>query len=66
MSKRKQMVVYWDTEKDAKLIEELEQLAEEERRSRSATVLVAVKEYLERHGRDGRKQTGKYRKSNKL
>jgi len=53
------MVVYWDEEKDAELVSKLEAIAEEERRSRSATILIALKEYIEKYCGDGRRKTGR-------
>lgn len=46
MARRKHFTVYWDEEEDGALMEVLEEIARQEKRSRSATVLIALQEYV--------------------
>jgi predicted transcriptional regulator len=49
MGKRKHFTVYWDEEEESELMEKLEEVARREKRSKSATMLVALREYVKKY-----------------
>lgn len=46
MGRRKHFTVYWDEQEDGPLMEILERIARKEKRSKSATALIALREYV--------------------
>lgn len=49
MGERKHFTVYWDTEEDKELMDKLSEVANNEKRSKSATALVALREYVKKY-----------------
>jgi len=49
MTKRKHFTVYWDEEEEGEMMQDLERIARYEKRSKSSTVLVAVRQYVKRY-----------------
>ena len=46
MSKRRHFTVYWDEQEEADLMKHLETIARYEKRSKSSTMLVALRQYI--------------------
>ena len=49
MAKRKHFTVYWDEQEEGELMAKLEEVARREKRSKSSTVLIALREYVKRY-----------------
>jgi len=49
VAKRRHFTVYWDEQEEGDLMEKLEEVARKEKRSKSATALIAVREYVKRY-----------------
>lgn len=57
MSKRRRrFTVYWDEQEEGKIMEMLEKVARQEKRSKSSTALIAIKEYVKRYLEDEDKE----------
>jgi len=49
MANRKHFTVYWDEQEESDLMEKLEKVARREKRSKSSTAIVALREYVKRY-----------------
>lgn len=49
MGERKHFTVYWDDEEDEELMDKLREVAKKEKRSKSATAIVALREYVKEY-----------------
>ena len=49
MANRKHFTVYWDEQEERDLMEKLEKVARREKRSKSSTAIVALREYVKRY-----------------
>ncbi len=49
MANRKHFTVYWDEREESDLMEKLEKVARREKRSKSSTAIVALREYIKRY-----------------
>ncbi len=49
MGVRKHFTVYWDKEEDEELMDKLEEVAKKEKRSKSATAIIALREYVRKY-----------------
>jgi len=49
MAKRRHFTVYWDEEEEAELMCQLGEIARYEKRSKSSTMLVAVRQYVKKY-----------------
>lgn len=52
MGERKHFTVYWDKEDDEELMDKLEEVARKEKRSKSATAIIALREYVKNYYED--------------
>ena len=52
MAKRRHFTVYWDEQEEGELMERLQEVARREKRSKSSTVLIALREYVKRYFED--------------
>ena len=52
MSKKRHLTVYWEEQEDRKLMEKLSEVARREKRSKSSTTLIALKQYVKRYFED--------------
>ena len=52
MAKRRHFTVYWDEQEEGELMERLEKVARREKRSKSSTALIALREYVKRYFED--------------
>ena len=50
--KRRHFTVYWSEQEDGELMGKLKEVARQEKRSKSSTLLVALKEYVKRYFED--------------
>lgn len=53
MPKKRHLAIYWDEERHADLMDKFERLAKKQERSKSATALVAIKQFVEKHWGNG-------------
>jgi len=49
VANRKHFTVYWDEQQESDLMEKLEKVARREKRSKSSTAIVALREYIKRY-----------------
>lgn len=56
MARRRQLTVYWNPEEEGQLMEKLERMAKWEKRSKSAMVLIALKEYVDKFYQDSKSE----------
>jgi len=52
VSKKRHLTVYWEEQEDRKLMEKLSEVARREKRSKSSTTLIALKQYVKRYFED--------------
>jgi len=52
VAKRRHFTVYWDEQEEGELMERLEKVARREKRSKSSTALIALREYVKRYFED--------------
>ena len=50
--KRRHFTVYWDEQEEGELMEKLSEVARREKRSKSSTALIALREYVKRYFED--------------
>ena len=49
MTNKRHFTVYWEEQEDGKLMKKLSEVARREKRSKSSTILIALKEYVKRY-----------------
>lgn len=49
MSNKRHFTVYWEEQEDGDLMKKLSEVARREKRSKSSTILIALKEYVKRY-----------------
>jgi len=52
VSKKRHLTVYWEEQEDRKLMEKLSEVSRREKRSKSSTTLIALKQYVKRYFED--------------